>query len=125
MIQLPWVSRRAYNDQRDRIAGLLADLSCAMDREEKWAVRHDALLLQYTTMASRAVPEPVKLPERTKDEVIEAIHARAGTNGQVRACLSSWAMQQRRNKVPDDQIITGIMVWASDDDDGTSSDGML
>ena len=114
-MKLPFVARSAYDLLRD-------DLAKAEARESHWVERHDALLLQYTTMASRAVPDPVKIPERTKDEVIEAIHARAGTNGQVRACLATWAMQQRRNKVPDDQIITGIMVWASDDD---SQDGML
>lgn len=117
MIQLPWVSRRAYDN-------LVAST-------ERLEVRHAALLAGYTVLHDKLLativdfakkPEPVKLPERTKDEVIEAIHARAGTNGQVRACLSSWAMQQRRNKVPDDQIITGILVWASDDD---SQDGLL
>jgi hypothetical protein len=66
-------------------------------------------------------PEPVKMPERTRDQVIDAIMMRAGTNGQLRTHLSAWAMQQRREQVPDDQIINSIVVWASPDDDDPSA----
>jgi hypothetical protein len=80
----------------------------------------ERLQAQIATMAERQVPVPVELPERTRDEVIDAIIGRAGNNGQLRAHLAAWAMKQRREHVPDDQIIQGIVVWASPDEDGAS-----
>lgn len=92
--------------------------------------RYDALWTSYdalngrlfaTLMEATKKPEPVKMPERTRDQVIDAIMARAGTNGQLRAHLAAWAMQQRRSQVPDDQIINSIVIWASPDDDDPSA----
>ena len=104
------------------------DLANAALRQSE--ARYDALHAAYVELNGRLFaalveaakkPEPVKMPERTRDQVIDAIMARAGNNGQLRAHLAAWAMQQRRSQVPDDQIINGIIVWASPDDDDPSA----
>jgi hypothetical protein len=117
-MQLPFVARGTFDLVREHLARVEAQLDT---QAQHWAERYDALLLAYTEMAQRQVPEPVKLPERTRDEVIEAILARAGSNGQLRAHLSVYAMKARREKIPDDQIIQRIIVWASPDDDDSSA----
>lgn len=109
-MELPFVSR-----------ALLVE---AHRREDAWALRYDALLAQYTLMAQRHTPEPVAMKERTRDEVIEAIIAKSGNNGQIRSHLSAWAMKERRAGTPDEEIVHRVLVWASDDDDG-SSDGVV
>lgn len=118
---LPFVARSTFNLATE--AQLRAEAQLDV-REAHWAERYDALLLAYTDMAKRQVPEPAKMPERTRDEVIEAIIAKAGNNGQARAHLSAWAMQQRRANVPDDLIVSQIKNGISDSDDD-SQDGFL
>ena len=113
-MNLPFVSRETFDLLRLALDRTEAKLDI---REAHWAARYDALLLAYTEMAKRQVPEPAKLPERTRDEVIEAILAKAGSNGQLRAHLSAYAMKARREKVPDEQIIQNILVGVSPNDD--------
>ena len=111
-MRLPFVPRGTYD-------AVLASLEKAEAREAKWVERHDDLLARYD--AANAPPEPVTLPERTRDEVIEAIMARAGNNGTVRAILGSYARRARLEKVPDDQIVQRILVWAEPNDDDPSA----
>jgi hypothetical protein len=120
-MKLPWVSRGSFNLVWDQMLKAEAQLDV---REAHWAARYDALLLVYTEMAKRQVPEPAKLTERTQDEVIGAILSKAGSNGQLRSYLSAYAAKARREKVPDAEIIQSILVWASPDDDD-SLDGVL
>lgn len=109
-MRLPIVSRSTLDAAHGELAYLREML-----RDER--AQYARLAEQVVTLANRAVPEQPKMPERTRDEVIEAIMARAGNNGQLRAHLSAWAMRQRRAQVPDDQIINGIIVWESPDED--------
>lgn len=112
----PFVSRSAFD--------------LAIEERYRVEARYDLLHAAYlelngkmfaTMVEATKKPEPTKMPERTRDAVIDAIMVRAGSNGQIRAHLASWAMQQRRNQVPDDQIINNIVVWASPDDDDSSA----
>ena len=87
----------------------------------RWQERYDALLAHVTDLSrdllTRTVPTPLAVPARTKDDVIEAILTRAAGNGQLRALLSQWAMQQRKAGVSDDAIIPNILVWKSPDEE--------
>jgi len=94
---------------------LLLRLAEARDAQQQ--ERYDALLDKYTTLAAKQTPEPVKLPDRTRDDVIEAILAKA-RNGQERQSISVWAMKQRRDGVPDATIIEQVTFWPSDDEAG-------
>ncbi len=120
-MQLPFVTRSTLDAVQRLADGYERLWKDGIDREEKWVDRYDALMVRYDDLARRAVPEPAKLPERTRDEVIEAILARAGNNGQLRAHLSAYAAKARREKTPDDKIVQSILVWASPDDDDSSA----
>jgi len=116
-MNLPFVARGTYDlllAQNERLEQRHAELV------QSYSLLHDKLLGFLADSMKK--PDPAKIPERTRDAVIEAIMARAGNDGRLRSCLSTWAMQQRRAQVPDDQIITQVFVWPSDDD---SQDGML
>lgn len=115
-MRLPWVAR--------------ATLELATEELRRAEARYDILLLAYNELNGRLFatlteaakkPEPVTLPTRTRDQVIDAIMARAGSNGQIRAHLAAWAQNQRRNQVPDDKIIESILIWASPDEDDPSA----
>lgn len=112
-MRLPFVAREAYDEAREEIAYL-------RDQLQAERAHSAAITAQIATLAERTVPTPPKIPERTRDDVIDAILSRAGTNGQLRAHLAAWAQQQRRANVPDDEIIQQIVVWQSSDEDGVS-----
>ncbi len=85
--------------------------------EKRHSDQFERLMLAYADLTRKLSPEPPSLPERTRDEVIDAIIAKSGSNGQLRAHLASWAMSQRRQKVDDDEIIKGILVWTDSEQD--------
>lgn len=101
-------------------------LDLATEELQRAETRYSLLMTAYGDLSGRLFatlseaakkPEPVTLPTRTRDQVIDAIMARSGNNGQIRAHLAAWAQTQRRNRVPDDTIIESILVWASPDED--------
>lgn len=112
-MKMPWTSRTAYDRAVLDAAAVRED---ATRRERDWGVRYEALLAQFTDLARKQVAEPAPRKPRERDDVIEAIMARAGSNGAIRSHLSSWAMAQRRAGTPDESIVAQVMVWASPDD---------
>jgi len=103
---------------RETLDQVKAEVRHLQDAYEKRSAEYQTLLDKYTALAERREPEKVKVPERTRDEVIEAILQKAGTNGQLRTLLSAWAQAQRAKQIPDDQIIEHILVWRSSDEEG-------
>lgn len=79
---------------------------------------YQTLLDKYVALAERREPDKVVVPERSRDQVIEAILHKSGTNGQLRSHLSAWAQTQRRNQVPDPEIIQHILIWQTSDEEG-------
>ena len=117
-MRFPWISRSSHDEVCKQMVRALDE---AHAREEKWADRYNTLLGHIQDVVRKQVPEPARLPERSRDEVIEAILARSGNNGQLRAHLSAYAQRMRREQTPDDQIIQSILVWGSPDDDDSSA----
>lgn len=113
-MKFPFVARTTL-DTATAYGDLL--LRLAEERETRQNARYDALLQQFTALAAKQTPEPAKLPDRTRDDVIEAILAKA-RNGQERQSISVWAMKQRRDGVPDATIIEQVTFWPSDDEAG-------
>jgi hypothetical protein len=118
-MRLPFVPRGTLQAVQ-RLADVYEKLWAeSMAREQKWADRHEALIAKLVEATRQ--PEIAKLPERTRDDVIEAILAKAGNNGQLRAHLSAYAAKARREQMPDDKIVQSILVWASPDEDDSSA----
>jgi hypothetical protein len=113
-MRLPFVPRGTFDLLR-------ADLAKAEEREARWVERYDALLVRLDDLTRKTVAEPPILKERTRDEVIDAIMTRAGSNGMIRAALSSYAATARRNQVPNDEIVQNILVWREPNDDDPSA----
>lgn len=111
-MRLPFVARDLYDAEVARTAHLEQRLADLMDA---YTAMHERLL-DALTQATK-VKEPPKLPERTRDEVIDAILVRSNGNGLMRQHLAMWAMQQRRQQVPDEQILDRINNWESEDED--------
>lgn len=115
-MRLPFVPREMYEAEHARVQGLEQRLADLMDG---YTALHNRLLdaLTHTSQPS----EPRAMPERPRDEVIDAILARSGNNGLIRQHLSTWAASQRRGRVPDEQIIEQIMNWESDNEENDAA----
>lgn len=97
------------------------------DERDRLEVRNNELFAGYQGLHDRTMtilaeatkkPEPPKMPERTRDAVIDAILLKAGTNGHIRTMLSQYAMQERRaGRLNDDEIIERVTNWHTDEDD--------
>lgn len=114
-MRLPWVPREMYEVERERVMQLEQRLSDLMDG---YATVHSRLL-DAMAQATKPAQRPV-MPERTRDDVIEAIIARSGGNNMIRQHLALWARDQRRMQISDEQIIARIQNWDSDDEENTS-----
>lgn len=111
VMPLPWVARSTVDVLQREIARL------SMSVNSRHA-DYIALLDKYTALAAQKTPEKAVIPDRTRDEVIDAILQKSGTNGQLRQHLSAWAREQRRQHIPDDEIVQHILIWDSSDEAG-------
>ena len=114
-MRLPFVSRALLDESLSRETHWEVLWGQSVAREAAWAERYERLADKLANFAKP--PEPTKLPERSRDDVIDAIIAKSGNNGQIRTHLSAWAMKQRREQVPDAEIIAQVQNWSSPDED--------
>lgn len=115
-MKLPFVSRWAYEALAERLDAANHTAQASSFREHEWQTRHDVLMADFMALAKKQTPDAPTIKPRERDEVIEAIMARAGNNGAIRSHLASWAMNQRRAGTPDETIVQQVLVWASPDD---------
>jgi len=113
----PWVSRELYErvyvsdeEWQDAYDKLQAD---ANTRYDALLAKYHALRLQGATAAEPRQPVEAKEP----DAVHWAIMQRAGNNRALSGYLSGWAQTQRRDDVPDGEIIERISNWHNANDD--------
>lgn len=112
-MRFPVVLRSTYEAEVARTAALeqrLTDILLA------YTQMHDRLLAAL----ENAQRKPA-IPERQRDEVVDAILVRSNGNGVIRAHLSQWAAAQRRANVAEKEIVEQIMYWPSDDEDVASA----
>lgn len=130
----PFVSRITYDtalarwrDQGDVAAGYATMADARLARAESLADQLRADLSsereRYHALVLATQPKPVAtLPARTIDPVYEAITARAGSNGQLRAMLGSFARDERKKGTNDEEIEHRILFWSpSSDEEGVPS----
>ncbi len=109
-MKLPWVSRAMYDVVTEALFARAERAESEAHRERQ---RADALMEKLI-----ATPEPVVTQTKAPDPLMEAIRARAGSNGQVRRALGSYAKTARLQGIEEDAIYKAITDWPSSDDEG-------
>lgn len=84
---------------------------------DRLIARVNALEAQGLTLTEKLLkahePAPIPvLPVREADPVVDAIRAKAGSNGALRGHLARWANDQRVLGIEQSEIIAGIMDWS-------------